>query len=98
MGEKSADRILKSLENSKNVPFERVLFALGIRFVGETVAKKLAQKLVSIDAIRQATREDLTNIDEIGDKIAESLLAYFQDERNIAIICQLKEKGSYNFV
>ena len=93
MGEKSADRILKSLENSKNVPFERVLFALGIRFVGETVAKKLAQKLVSIDAIRQATREDLTNIDEIGDKIAESVLAYFQDERNIAIIGQLKEKG-----
>ena len=93
MGEKSADRILKSLENSKNVPFERVLFALGIRFVGETVAKKLAQKLVSIDAIRQATREDLTNIDEIGDKIAESVLAYFQDERNTAIIGQLKEKG-----
>ena len=93
MGEKSADRILKSLENSKNVPFERVLFALGIRFVGETVAKKLAQKLVCIDAIRQATREDLTNIDEIGDKIAESVLAYFQDERNTAIIRQLKEKG-----
>ncbi|MCW0484575.1 NAD-dependent DNA ligase LigA [Gaoshiqia sediminis] len=93
LGEKSAERILKSLENSKNVPFERVLFALGIRFVGETVAKKLAQKLVSIDALQSASLEELTAIDEIGSRIAESVLAYFQDIRNLEIIRRLKEKG-----
>ncbi|WP_423128605.1 NAD-dependent DNA ligase LigA [Gaoshiqia sp. Z1-71] len=93
MGEKSAERILKSLEESKNVPFERVLFALGIRFVGETVAKKLAQKLVHIDRIRSASLEELTNIDEIGGKIAESVLAYFQEESNIKTIRRLQEKG-----
>ncbi len=93
MGEKSAERILKSLEDSKNVPFERVLFALGIRFVGETVAKKLAQKLISIDQIQAASLETLTDIDEIGGKIAESVLAYFKDERNLEIISRLKTKG-----
>lgn len=93
LGEKSAERILKSLENSKNVPFERVLFALGIRFVGETVAKKLAQKVVSIDALQSASLEDLTSIDEIGSRIAESVVAYFQDIRNLEIIRRLNEKG-----
>lgn len=93
MGEKSAERILKSLDESKNVPFERVLFALGIRFVGETVAKKLAQKMVSIEAIQTANLEDLTNIDEIGGKIAESVLAYFQDDRNVELINRLKAQG-----
>ncbi|RKD88373.1 NAD-dependent DNA ligase LigA [Mangrovibacterium diazotrophicum] len=93
MGEKSAERILKSLDTSKNVPFERVLFALGIRFVGETVAKKLAQKMVSIEAIEAANLEDLTNIDEIGGKIAESVLAYFQNEQNVELINRLKAQG-----
>ncbi|WP_372772017.1 NAD-dependent DNA ligase LigA [Mangrovibacterium sp.] len=93
MGEKSAERILKSLEESKAVPFERVLFALGIRFVGETVAKKLAQKLISIEAIRSASLEQLTDIDEIGGRIAESVIAYFKDERNTAMVDRLMEQG-----
>ena len=93
MGEKSAERILKSLDASKNVPFERVLFALGIRFVGETVAKKLAQKMVSIEAIETASLEVLTNIDEIGGKIAESVLTYFQNEQNVELINRLKAQG-----
>lgn len=93
MGEKSAERILKSLEESESVPFERVLFALGIRFVGETVAKKLAQKLGSITKIQEASLEDLIAIDEIGAKIAESVLAYFQDEANQTLVKRLQEKG-----
>lgn len=93
MGEKSAERILKGLEDSKNVPFERVLFALGIRFVGETVAKKLAQKLVTIEKLATASLNELTNIDEIGSKIAESVLSYFQDEQNQQLIDRLKTHG-----
>lgn len=93
MGEKSAERILKSLEESKTVPFERVLFALGIRFVGETVAKKLAQKLVTIDALEAATLDELTGIDEIGSKIAESVLAWFADERHRTLVNRLKQQG-----
>jgi DNA ligase (NAD+) len=93
MGEKSAERILKSLEQSKEVPFGRVLFALGIRFVGETVAKKLANKLVDIDTINRASYEELTNIDEIGGKIAESILQYFQDEANQQLVERLKSQG-----
>lgn len=93
MGEKSADRILKSLEESKNVPFERVLFALGIRFVGETVAKKLAQKLITIEKLEAVSQDELTSIDEIGGRIAESVLAYFQDKRNQVLVDQLKRKG-----
>ena len=93
MGAKSAERILKSLEQSKNVPFERVLYALGIRFIGETVAKKLAQKMTSINRIREASVEELIGIDEIGDKIAESILKYFRDEKNLQLIDRLKNKG-----
>ena len=93
MGEKSANRILKSLEESKKVPFERVLYALGIRFVGETVAKKMARKLNSIERIRQAGFEELVNIDEIGDKIAESVVNYFKDEKNLEMIERLKQAG-----
>lgn len=93
MGEKSAERILTSLQESKNVPFERVLFALGIRFVGETVAKKLAQKLVNIERIENATLEQLTDIDEIGTKIAESVIAFFQDDRNRDLVNRLKAQG-----
>lgn len=93
MGEKSAERILKSLEQSKEIPFERVLFALGIRFVGETVAKKLANKLVDIDTIQNSTYEELVDIDEIGGKIAESIRQYFQDEANLQLIHELKAQG-----
>ena len=93
MGEKSAKRILKSLEQSKQVPFERVLFALGIRFVGETVAKKLANKLVDIDQIAQATYDELVDIDEIGDRIAESIRQFFDNDDNRKIMDELKTQG-----
>ena len=93
MGEKSAERILNSLEESKKVPFERVLYALGIRFVGETVAKKMARKLNSIERIRQATFDELVSVDEIGDKIAESVVNYFKEEKNLEMIQRLKRAG-----
>ncbi|WP_163713879.1 NAD-dependent DNA ligase LigA [Mangrovibacterium lignilyticum] len=93
MGEKSAERILKSLDESKKVPFERVLFALGIRFVGETVAKKLAQKLINIEQLKAASLEQLIDIDEIGGRIAESVMAYFQDEKNATLVERLKAQG-----
>lgn len=93
LGEKSANRILKSLEESKNAPFERVLFGLGIRFVGETVAKVLANKLMSIDRIKNASYEELLEINEIGEKIAESVVDYFSHEENIKLIEFLKGIG-----
>lgn len=91
--EKTSQNILNSLEQSLQVPFSRVLFALGIRFVGETVAKKLADALLSIDAIASATFEELISIDEIGEKIAGSIIEYFGDERNKRIIARLQQKG-----
>lgn len=93
MAEKSANNLLKSIEASKNVPFERVLFALGIRFVGETVAKKLAEHFGAIEKLQSATFEDLIAVDEIGDKIAESIILYFQNIENIEIIEKLKQSG-----
>ena len=90
MGEKSAARILESLEYSKIVPFERVLFALGIRYVGETVAKKLARDLKSIDMIANSTYDELTGVEEIGGKIAESIINWFQDDENRMLINRLK--------
>lgn len=93
MGEKSAQRILASLEDSKNISFERVLFALGIRYVGETVAKKLARSLINIDSIKAASYELLTSIDEIGDRIAHSILDYFKNEENCILIEKLKSFG-----
>jgi len=93
MGDKSTDNLLKGLELSKTVPFERVLFSLGIRFVGETVAKKLAKGLKSIDAIQKATFDQLISIDEIGEKIAISVQQFFLDERNIQIIEKLRNEG-----
>jgi DNA ligase (NAD+) len=93
LGEKSAARILESLELSKNVPFERVLFALGIRYVGETVAKKLARGLKSIDNIANASVEELTGVDEIGSKIAESIVNWFSNERNRELTEELKNHG-----
>ena len=93
MADKSVRNLLAGLEESKNVPFERVLFALGIRFVGETVAKKLAQALGNIDAIAQASFEELIGIEEIGDKIAQSILQYFSVSAHIEIIQRLKNAG-----
>ncbi len=93
LGDKSADRILKSLDESKQVPFEKVLFALGIRFVGETVAKILVNKLISIGQIESATLEELTEIDEIGGRIAESVRTYFSNPDNLALVERLKLVG-----
>ena len=93
LGDKSAERILKSLVESRSVPFEKVLFALGIRFVGETVAKILANRLLNIENIEQANLEELTAIDEIGGRIAESVQAYFANPDNIRLLERLKENG-----
>ncbi len=93
MADKSVRNLLSGLEKSKEVPFPRVLFAIGIRFVGETVAKKLAKHFKNIDALMAATQEELTAVDEIGDRIAESVLAFFADDRNRAIIERLRQHG-----
>lgn len=93
LGEKSANNLLESIEQSKSIPFERVLFALGIRHVGETVAKKIAKKLKNIDAIAQASFDDLVAIDEVGEKIAISIQQYFSNETNREIIARLKTAG-----
>ena len=91
--EKSAERFLSSLQESRKVPFERVLFALGIRYVGETTAKSVAKHFVNIDAISAATIEDLLNVDDVGQVIAESIYAYFKEEANLEIIGRLKAAG-----
>lgn len=93
MGEKSGRRILKSLEASKQVPFARVLFALGIRYVGETVAKRLSSKLKSMQALMSASVEELMSIDEIGESIAQSLVAYFAQDENKQLIANLQDIG-----
>ncbi len=93
MGEKSANNLLKGVNASKDNPFERVLFGLGIRFVGETVAKKLAQAFENMDALRQANYDELIEVEEIGEKIAISVLHYFQDSANLALIHRLQEIG-----
>ena len=93
MAEKSADNLLNSIENSKEIPFERVLFGLGIRYVGETVAKKLAKQFKNIDAIASARYDDLIQTEEIGEKIAISVQQFFLEESNLSIISRLKEKG-----
>jgi len=91
--DKSAENLLKSIEESKNVPFERVLFALGIRYVGETAAKKLAYHFKSIDNLKNATYDELISVEEIGDKIARSIIEYFKNEKNLEIIEKLKKAG-----
>ncbi len=93
MGEKTAENIIASLQQSKQVPFERVLFALGIRFVGETVAKKLTHALKNMDAIEQASLDDLIHIDEVGEKIAGSILTYFDNPNNRMFVDQLRRAG-----
>ncbi len=90
---KTVENILKGIESSKNVPFERVLFALGIRYVGETVAKKLAFHCKNIEVIKNATYEELINIPEIGETIAISILEWFKDPDNINLVEKLKKHG-----
>lgn len=93
VGEKTAMNLIEGIETSKSQPFERVLFGLGIRYVGETVAKKLAQGLGNIDAIMVATEEQLVAIDEIGERIAESVVQYFSEEKHRMGIERMKAAG-----
>lgn len=93
LGEKSAVSIVHGIEDSKKVPFERVLFAIGIRFVGETVAKILARAFKSMEALENASMEQLTAVNEIGTKIAQSIVSFFADERSRALVNRLKEFG-----
>lgn len=93
MGEKSADNIIQGIARSKEVPYERVLFALGIRFVGETVAKKVAKAFRSIDALAAANLDALIHVDEIGLKIAQSIISYFADEKNLELVERLRNAG-----
>ena len=93
MAEKSADNLIKGIEASKQIPFERVLFALGIRYVGETVAKKLAKHYKTIDHLMTATLLDLTLVDEIGERIAESVVEFFSSHENVQIVERLKSFG-----
>jgi DNA ligase (NAD+) len=93
MAKKSADNLVKGVEESKNIPFERVLYALGIRYVGETVAKKLAKHYKNIEALSQSTLMELVLVDEIGEKIAKSVLEFFENEENRKIIDRLKNHG-----
>jgi DNA ligase (NAD+) len=93
MAQKSAENLVNGVENSKKVPFERVLYALGIRFVGETVAKKLAKHYKSIDALSQASLMDLVLVDEIGERIAQSVIDFFENQENRNIIDRLKSYG-----
>ncbi|EAR00425.1 NAD-dependent DNA ligase LigA [Maribacter sp. HTCC2170] len=93
MAEKSAENLVKGVADSTTIPFERVLFALGIRFVGETVAKKLAKAYKNIDALMAASSEELIAVDEIGERIAQSVVEFFQNERNLDNIARLKSYG-----
>jgi len=92
-GDKSASNILSSIEKSKQVPFGRVLYAIGIRYVGETTAKMLARHFDSVETLAKASREELTSINEIGERIADSILAWFKNPVNLEIIRRLKEAG-----
>ena len=92
-GEKSAQNILNGIANSLLVPWERVLFALGIRMVGETTAKKLARRFTSLEQLQAASREQLTAVEDVGEQIADNIIAYFADERNREIIRRLQDAG-----
>lgn len=93
LGEKSAENIVRSVRASLQVPFQRVLFGLGIRFVGETTAKYLADHFRSLDAVMHASREELVEADEVGGKIADAILDYFADSENLRIIGRLRDAG-----
>lgn len=91
--EKSVSNFLESLEKSRKVPFERVLFALGIRYIGETTAKNLAAEFKSMENLASATREQFLSTEEVGEKLADSLIAYFTDQRHLGIIKRLADAG-----
>lgn len=93
LGDKSADNILSGIEASKQVPWARVLFALGIRMVGETTAKKIAKRFPSIDAFQAATKEELIAVEDVGEQIADNIIAYLHNEQNLLIINRLREAG-----
>jgi DNA ligase (NAD+) len=93
MADKSAENLINGIEASKQIPFERVLYAIGIRYVGETVAKKLARHYKNIDNIADAEIEELKAVDEIGEKIAESVKLFFDNEANRSILKRLKQFG-----
>ena len=93
LGDKSAENMLAGIEASKQVPWSRVLFALGIRMVGETTAKKIAKRFSSLEALQAATKEELMAVDDVGEQIADNIIAYLNDERNIVIINRLREAG-----
>ena len=93
MGERSANKLLEGIIESKNISFERVLYGLGIRYVGETVAKKLAKHFENIDNILKSSFDELISVDEIGDKIAESIIEFASNDDNIQIIEKLKNNG-----
>ncbi len=93
MAQKSAENIIKGVENSKQIPFEKVLFAIGIRFCGATVSKKLAKHFKNIDNLIKADFETLKNVDEIGERIAESVVSFFKNQTNMELINRLKNNG-----
>jgi len=93
MAEKSAQNLIEGVVNSKRVPFERVLFALGIRYVGETVAKTLAKAFKNLDTLASANRESLIEVNEIGDRIADSVVEFFEDDSNQLLVERLKRCG-----
>lgn len=93
MAQKSAENLINGIEKSKEIPFERVLYALGIRYVGETVAKKLAKHYKNIDALQSTSLMDLVLVDEIGEKIAQSVIEFFENPENLRIIERLKQFG-----
>lgn len=93
LGELSAQNIIKGIDQSLEVPYSRVLFALGIRYVGETTARKLAAAIPSITELKNASFDDLLKVDEVGEKIARSIISFFEDERNLTIIERLRTKG-----
>lgn len=93
MGERSVDNIIKGINSSSDVPFARVLFALGIRYVGQTTAKKIAAAIGSIERLREANREQLLEIEEVGEKIADSVISYFELESNVQIVERLRKAG-----
>ena len=93
MAQKSAENLINGIENSKKIPFENVLYALGIRYVGETVAKKLAKHYKNIDALQRASLMDLILVDEIGDRIARSVIEFFENQEHKRIIMRLKDYG-----
>jgi DNA ligase (NAD+) len=90
MAEKSAQNIIEGIAASKKIPFERVLFGLGIRYVGETVAKKLVRHFETLEKLQVATLEDLLNVNEIGERIAQSIIAFFADERHLTMLARLQ--------